>query len=380
VSRSTSRIAARTSTPLVLGGLIAAVVRDGAVERGLVRTYKARRHLRRRVRGRNADYYYSTSRWQGGTKAPRRRRPAVVILGSGPTASARASSSTTAACTPRMTFASSGRETVMVNCNPETVSTDYDTSDRLYFEPLTLEDVLAVCEREQPEGVIVQFGGQTPLKLARGLAEAGVPMLGTPPSRSTSPRTAGASPLLDELGIRPPVGDRATRRRGARRASRSATRCSCALVRARRAGDGDRVRRRRPRRGLERAVRPTLEARRCSRPLPRGRDRGRRRRDLPTATTVVIGGVMQHVEEAGVHSGDSACVIPPLSLGPQMERSGEDDAPIALGSASLGSSTSSSRSRRRRALRARGQPARLAHGAVRVEGDGGTAREDRLSA
>ena len=78
-----------------------------------------------------------------------------------------------------MTVRDSGRDAVMVNCNPETVSTDYDTSDRLYFEPLTLEDVLAVCEVEQPEGVIVQFGGQTPLKLAAGLVEAGVPLLGT---------------------------------------------------------------------------------------------------------------------------------------------------------------------------------------------------------
>ena len=81
----------------------------------------------------------------------------------------------------------------MINCNPETVSTDYDTSDRLYFEPLTLEDVCAVIDLEQPEGVIVQFGGQTPLKLAQGLADRGVPLLGTPSSRSTSRRTGPAS-------------------------------------------------------------------------------------------------------------------------------------------------------------------------------------------
>jgi carbamoyl-phosphate synthase large subunit len=101
--------------------------------------------------------------------------------GGGPTASARASSSTIAACTRRSRFREDGYETIMVNCNPETVSTDYDTSDRLYFEPLTLEDVLEIVDKEKPAGVIVQFGGQTPLKLARDLEAAGVPIIGTSP-------------------------------------------------------------------------------------------------------------------------------------------------------------------------------------------------------
>ena len=86
-----------------------------------------------------------------------------------------------------------GYETIMVNCNPETVSTDYDTSDRLYFEPLTLEDVLEIVEVEKPKGVIIQFGGQTPLKLARALAEEGVPIIGTSPRLSTGLKTVNAS-------------------------------------------------------------------------------------------------------------------------------------------------------------------------------------------
>ena len=104
-----------------------------------------------------------------------------------------------------------GFETIMVNCNPETVSTDYDTSDRLYFEPLTLEHVLAIVEREKPEGVIVQLGGQTPLKLARGLAEAGVPIWGTSPDAidlAEDRRRFGA--LLAEEGIRQPENGTAT--------------------------------------------------------------------------------------------------------------------------------------------------------------------------
>ena len=124
-------------------------------------------------------YLYSTYEEECEANPTTRRK--IMILGGGPTASARASSSTTAACTRRMALREDGFETIMVNCNPETVSTDYDTSDRLYFEPLTLEDVMEIIEKEKPEGVIVQFGGQTPLKLSRALAAAGAPIIGTTP-------------------------------------------------------------------------------------------------------------------------------------------------------------------------------------------------------
>ena len=135
----------------------------------------------------------------------------------------------------------------MVNCNPETVSTDYDTSDRLYFEPLTFEDVLNIVEKEQPLGVIVQFGGQTPLKLAVPLERAGVPILGTRPTPSTAPRTASASPtLLRKLGLaagrrRPPRAPPTRPRRIAD--DHRLPGAGAALLRAGRARHGDRLRR-----------------------------------------------------------------------------------------------------------------------------------------
>ena len=182
-----------------------------------------------------------------------------------------------------MTVRESGRDAVMVNCNPETVSTDYDTSDRLYFEPLTLEDVLGIVEVERPEGVIVQFGGQTPLKLAAGLEAAGVPLLGTSPeaidlaedrgrfgARARAARPRGAA-----------VRDRARGRGGARgRAAASASRCSCgpSYVLGGRAMElvystdalADYLRR----------TGANGQPRDLPRPLPGERDRGRRRRDL----------------------------------------------------------------------------------------------------
>ena len=126
-------------------------------------------------------YYYSAWERSAANEVRRGDRPSVMILGSGPNRIGQGIEFDYCCVHAAMTVRESGRDAVMVNCNPETVSTDYDTSDRLYFEPLTLEDVLAIVEVEQPEGVIVQFGGQTPLKLAAGLEAAGVPLLGTSP-------------------------------------------------------------------------------------------------------------------------------------------------------------------------------------------------------
>ena len=216
----------------------------------------------------------------------------------------------------------------MINCNPETVSTDYDTSDRLYFEPLTLEDVLGVLELERPEGVIVQFGGQTPLKLARGLADAGVPLLGTPvDSIHLAEDRPSFSALLDELGLRsPPYAtaagpDEALERRDAA----WATRCWCGRRTCSAAGR------------WRSATRPTA----CADYLRAGGRRPARVGEifldrflenaieidvdaLCDGQEVRIGAIMQHVEEAGVHSGDSACVIPAMSLGPAMLRQVEE--------------------------------------------------------
>ena len=219
-----------------------------------------------------------------------------------------------------MTVRESGRDAVMINCNPETVSTDYDTSDRLYFEPLTLEDVLGVIEVERPEGVIVQFGGQTPLKLARGLDAAGVPLLGTPvESIDLAEDRAGSAACMRELGLKSPPYATATspgealERAGRRRLPAA----RAALVRARRPRDGDL--------STRTSGSPTTSSARARTP---GREIYLDRflensieidvDALCDGETVQIGAIMQHVEEAGVHSGDSACVIPAMSLGPEM--------------------------------------------------------------
>jgi carbamoyl-phosphate synthase large subunit len=228
-----------------------------------------------------------------------------------------------------------GFETIMVNCNPETVSTDYDTSDRLYFEPLTLEDVLGVIELEQPEGVIVQFGGQTPLKLAAQLAEAGVPLLGTPvESIHLAEDRPSFGGVLEELGLRsPPYATAET----AEEALTVAVDVGYPLLvrpsyvlggRAMeicysRDGLADYLRRTGRQDGvtggtifldrfLENAIEVDVDA-------------------LCDGTNVQLGAIMQHVEEAGIHSGDSACVIPAMSLGPDMLRQVEEaTAAIAL--------------------------------------------------
>src|SRR5205823_11627067 len=148
-------------------------------------------------------YLYAT--YEEEDEAPPTGRKKVVILGSGPNRIGQGIEFDYCCVHAAQTVRESGRDAVMVNCNPETVSTDYDTSDRLYFEPLTLEDVLAVCEVEQPEGVVVQFGGQTPLKLAAGLHQAGVPILGTGiEAIDLAEDRSRFGALLDRLGYRAP--------------------------------------------------------------------------------------------------------------------------------------------------------------------------------
>ncbi len=207
--------------------------------------------------------------------------PSVMILGSGPNRIGQGIEFDYCCVHAAMTVRESGRDAVMVNCNPETVSTDYDTSDRLYFEPLTLEDVLAIVEVEQPEGVIVQFGGQTPLKLAAGLEAAGVPLLGTQPEAIDLAEDRGRfSRLLGELGLKVPPYATA---RSAEEALAAAPGIGWpVLVRPSYVLGGrameivydvDMLR--------DYLVRVRGERRRdLPRPLPRERDRGRRRRHL----------------------------------------------------------------------------------------------------
>src|SRR5207344_2659282 len=153
-------------------------------------------------------YLYST--YEEEDEAPRTDRPKVVILGSGPNRIGQGIEFDYACVHAAFALREAGVEAIMVNCNPETVSTDYDTSDRLYFEPLTFEDVMNIVERERPRGVIVQFGGQTPLKLVVALEKAGVPILGTPPDaidRAEDRRRF--SSLIEDLGLAQAPGDTA---------------------------------------------------------------------------------------------------------------------------------------------------------------------------
>ena len=246
-------------------------------------------------------------------------RASVVILGCGPNRIGQGIEFDYCCVHAAMTVRESGRDAVMINCNPETVSTDYDTSDRLYFEPLTLEDVLGVVEVEQPEGVIVQFGGQTPLKLAaRARRRPACRCSARASTRSTSPRTAGASARCSSAWAtrrRPtPRRTRSTRRwrqreevgfpllvrpsyvLGGRAMEIVYSREGLADYLTRNARDGraiflDRF--------LENAIEVDVDA-------------------LCDGEEVWIGGIMQHVEEAGIHSGDTACVLPPHSLGHEM--------------------------------------------------------------
>jgi len=271
-------------------------------------------------------YFYSG--WERGGAGPvrhevrRGEKPSIVILGAGPNRIGQGIEFDYCCVHAAMTVRASGRDAVMINCNPETVSTDYDTSDRLYFEPLTLDDVLGVVEIEQPEGVIVQFGGQTPLKLAAGLQERGVPILGTSVDAIDLAEDRGRfGELLDRLGYKAPPYATAHGRRQAIAASASVgfpllVRPSYVLggrameIVYDEAGLADYLARTAPPasapprqifldRFLENAVELDVDA-------------------LCDGEAVWIGGIMQHVEEAGIHSGDSACVLPPHSLGPEM--------------------------------------------------------------
>jgi carbamoyl-phosphate synthase large subunit len=277
-------------------------------------------------------YYYSG--WEGAAAHEVRRgeRESVVILGSGPNRIGQGIEFDYCCVHAAMTVRESGRDAVMINCNPETVSTDYDTSDRLYFEPLTLKDVLAVVEIEKPLGVIVQFGGQTPLKLAAGLLEAGVPVLGTSVDAiDLAEDRARFGALLDRLGYKaPPYATAGSLQQALKcadlvgfplivRPSYVLGGRAMEIVYAhdgladylRRevagAGSGNDAARQSPEgspsifldRFLEDAIEVDVDA-------------------LCDGSEVWIAGIMQHVEEAGVHSGDSACVLPPHSLGEEM--------------------------------------------------------------
>ncbi len=302
-------------------------------------------------------YYYSG--WEhggGGEGAPgdeveRGERESVVILGSGPNRIGQGIEFDYCCVHAAMTVRESGRDAVMINCNPETVSTDYDTSDRLYFEPLTLEDVLAVVDVENAggalKGVIVQFGGQTPLKLAAGLAERGVRLLGTSVESIDLAEDRGRfGALLAQLGLKAPPYATA-------RSVEQALRCAGEvgfplLVRPSYVLGGRAMEIVYSHEGLsaylDRELRGAQDSAARSQ-SPEGSPSIFLDRFLEDSLEVDvdalcdgsqawIGGIMQHVEEAGVHSGDSACVLPPHSLGEEMLeqiRSATRDIALAIG-------------------------------------------------
>lgn len=204
----------------------------------------------------------------------------------------------------------------MVNSNPETVSTDYDTSDRLYFEPLSLENVLDICEKEKPEGVIVQFGGQTPLNLARGLEAAGVPIIGTSPeSIDLAEDRERFQALVEDIGLKQPEAGMATNLEEAREV---ANRIGYpVLVRPSYVLGGRAMEIVYDDEALEHYIKNAVEAT-PDRPVLVDRYLEHAIEVdvdvLSDGQRVVIGGVMEHIEEAGVHSGDSCCVLPPHTL------------------------------------------------------------------
>ncbi len=265
-------------------------------------------------------YLYST--YEDECEAEPTDRKKIMVLGGGPNRIGQGIEFDYCCVHAALALREDGYETIMVNCNPETVSTDYDTSDRLYFEPLTLEDVLAIVDVEKPAGVIVQYGGQTPLKLAQALQDNGVPIIGTSPdSIDLAEDRERFQQLVDKLGLKQPPN----------RIARSAEE-ALAL-----AGEV----------GYPMVVRPSyVLGGRAMEVVHSDADLARYIRDAVKVSdkspvlldrfldnavevdvdviadkdgNVLIGGVMEHIEEAGVHSGDSSCSLPPYSLTPAVQ-------------------------------------------------------------
>ncbi|MDR0275392.1 MAG: carbamoyl-phosphate synthase large subunit [Burkholderiaceae bacterium] len=265
----------------------------------------------------NTAYMYST--YEDECEAEPSHKKKIMVLGGGPNRIGQGIEFDYCCVHAALAMREDGYETIMVNCNPETVSTDYDTSDRLYFEPLTLEDVLEIVDKEKPAGVIVQYGGQTPLKLALGLEAEGVPIIGTSPDMIDAAEDRERfQRLINDLGLRQPSN--ATARTESQALEKAAALGYPLVVRPSYVLGGRAMEIVYEQRDLERYMReavkvsndaPVLldrflsDAIECDVDAVRDQD-GR----------VLIGGVMEHIEQAGVHSGDSACSLPPYYLKP----------------------------------------------------------------
>jgi carbamoyl-phosphate synthase large subunit len=263
----------------------------------------------------NTAYMYST--YEDECEAEPTSNKKIMVLGGGPNRIGQGIEFDYCCVHAALAMREDGYETIMVNCNPETVSTDYDTSDRLYFEPLTLEDVLEIVDKEKPVGVIVQYGGQTPLKLALGLEANGVPIIGTSPDMIDAAEDRERfQRLLHELGLRQPPN--ATARTENEALEKAAALGYPLVVRPSYVLGGRAMEIVHEQRDLERYMREAVKVSNDSPVLldhflsnaiecdvdclrdPQGK--------------VFIGGVMEHIEQAGVHSGDSACSLPPYYL------------------------------------------------------------------
>lgn len=266
----------------------------------------------------STPYLYSTYETECESKPTTRRK--IMILGGGPNRIGQGIEFDYCCVHAAFALKEIGIESIMVNCNPETVSTDYDTSDRLYFEPLTFEDVMSIVEIEKPDGVIVQFGGQTPLKLSKALYKAGVPIIGTSPqSIQTAEDRKLFNKLITRLGLLQPAGATAT---GYEQTLKVAKKLGYpVLVRPSFVLGGRAMDIVYDESALKACVDEALEV---SGEHPILIDKF-----LDDATeldvdaicdskAVVIGGVMEHIEEAGIHSGDSACFLPPVTLKPEI--------------------------------------------------------------
>ncbi|HHH40082.1 MAG TPA: carbamoyl-phosphate synthase large subunit [Sedimenticola sp.] len=264
-------------------------------------------------------YMYST--YEEECEARPTERKKIMVLGGGPNRIGQGIEFDYCCVHAAFAMREDGYETIMVNCNPETVSTDYDTSDRLYFEPLTLEDVLEIIERERPTGVIVQYGGQTPLKLARDLERAGAPIIGTSPdSIDLAEDRERFQQMVGKLGLKQPPNRTAT---DAEQAVRLAGEIGYPLVvRPSYVLGGRAMEIVYDEEDLRRYMREAVSVSNDSPVLLDRFLNDAIEVDVDAicdGREVLIGGIMEHIEEAGVHSGDSACSLPPYTLSPAIQ-------------------------------------------------------------